>query len=478
MNKQLPFRIFVSAIFIALHVPMLIQDGMFLDGVVYAAVSNNLALGMGSFWDLTFSETFMKDYTEQLPLFFGIQALFFKILGSSIYSERIFGFITACISAYFIIKIWRITQKDDQRNQELEWLPILLWITIPVCFWTYANNVQETLMSVFATAAVYYILKGLIEGKKIILYLFLGGLFIFCCSFCKGFQGLFPLVTVAFYWLFTRRITLKKAISYSLALLFVPLMIYLVLLSIDVSYHNIVNNFNNRIVRTFTSAYSRTTDNHFHLLFRIFTELIPALSTFIVMYIIHRLKFKNVEIKHKLSYIGFFLSIGIAGSFPLMVTTEQRGFYLVTSLPFYALSIAVLIAPFLSQWMERMNVKSKTFVYFRALTIILLIGVVIISVLQFGKTKRDKAELHDIYVIGNSIPHPSVISIPPNLRENYSLGAYFVRHFNISMDTDTLRFNEYYLDQLNSQTKIPVGYSKVGLDLKEYELFRRNDILN
>ena len=53
--KHLPFRIFTLAIFIVLIVPLLVQDGMFMDGVLYAAVAKNQAEGFGSFWQPIFA---------------------------------------------------------------------------------------------------------------------------------------------------------------------------------------------------------------------------------------------------------------------------------------------------------------------------------------------------------------------------------------------------------------------------------------
>jgi 4-amino-4-deoxy-L-arabinose transferase-like glycosyltransferase len=73
----------VSIVFI-LTLPTLIQDGMFMDGELYTAVSHNLANGIGTFWFPSFSYhnlAGIKDsFHEQPPLVFGIQALFFKIL--------------------------------------------------------------------------------------------------------------------------------------------------------------------------------------------------------------------------------------------------------------------------------------------------------------------------------------------------------------------------------------------------------------
>ncbi len=444
---------------------------MFMDGTIYAAVSNNLANGFGDFWRLTFSKTFLTDYSEQLPLFFGIQGLFFKILGSSIYTERFFQFMLVGITGFNMIKIWKLTFSENKPTQQLEWFAILLWIIIPVCSWAYIHNIQETLMAVFSTASVYFVLKGLIHGRRIFLYLVLGGVCIFCCSFCKGFQGLFPIVTVGLYWLFFRKISFGKMLWLSLILLLVPVLIYSLLLANEVSFQCLLNNFNNRIVRTFTNQNSSTTDNRFYIIYRLFTELIPSLIIVFLAFIIFRLKRVSGKVKSQLRYCGFYCFIGISGSFPLIITTEQRGFYLVTTLPFFALSLATLVAPFVVPLVESVQIKSKGFTIFRFSTIILLFSVLIFSGFQFGETKRDKNMLHDIYTIGNSIPQGAIISVTPILRQDYTLVAYFSRYFHISLDINPSANNIYYLKKKDSIDEVPNSYSKVNLALEEYELY-------
>ncbi|MGK0366790.1 MAG: 4-amino-4-deoxy-L-arabinose transferase-like glycosyltransferase, partial [Saprospiraceae bacterium] len=116
--KHLPFRIFTLAIFIVLIVPLLVQDGMFMDGVLYAAVAKNQAEGFGSFWQPIFTDTWNKHgvhtFHEHPPLVFGIQSLFFKILGTSIYVERFYSFLTAFFTAWLIHLNWKIIFQNQK----------------------------------------------------------------------------------------------------------------------------------------------------------------------------------------------------------------------------------------------------------------------------------------------------------------------------------------------------------------------------
>src|ERR1700685_3790893 len=96
-KPNLPFWLLTFAILIGLTVPVLIKDGMFMDAMLYSSVSHNLSQGIGTFWFPQFSFRNMgglSSFHEQPPLVFGIQSIFFRILGGSLYTERIYTFIT------------------------------------------------------------------------------------------------------------------------------------------------------------------------------------------------------------------------------------------------------------------------------------------------------------------------------------------------------------------------------------------------
>src|SRR3974390_1549393 len=101
-NKQFPFWVFTISVLIALVVPVLIKDGMFMDGMLYTCVAKNLSQGIGSFWLPRFSETLHPLFDQQPPLGFGIMAVFFKLFGTSIYVERFYSFVTLCLGAFLI----------------------------------------------------------------------------------------------------------------------------------------------------------------------------------------------------------------------------------------------------------------------------------------------------------------------------------------------------------------------------------------
>ena len=72
--------------------PRLMSYGMFLDGVVYAALSHNLANGIGELWKPILTYTVHNPFYEHPPLAFWIQALLYYILGDSRFIESFYGY--------------------------------------------------------------------------------------------------------------------------------------------------------------------------------------------------------------------------------------------------------------------------------------------------------------------------------------------------------------------------------------------------
>jgi 4-amino-4-deoxy-L-arabinose transferase-like glycosyltransferase len=81
-DNRLPFWLLTINAIVWLILLPLYQDGMFMDGVQYAAVARNLAKGIGSFWFPVFSDNYvagLNSFHEHPPLVYYLQSFFFKI---------------------------------------------------------------------------------------------------------------------------------------------------------------------------------------------------------------------------------------------------------------------------------------------------------------------------------------------------------------------------------------------------------------
>lgn len=468
-NKELPFWILTISVFIVLIVPELVKDGMFMDGLLYTTVSKNLADGFGCFWFPRYTETFhLPFFHEQPPLVFGIQALFFKIFGNSIYVERFYSLLTASITFFLITILWKEIFYSKKKLKQMSWLPAFLWVIIPVCFWAYSNNIQENTMGIFTLSSTIIILKALRINKYRIIYLMLGGVFIFLASLSKGFPGLFPLSIIIIHQLIFKKLSFSKTILYSLILVAVTVIIYLIILINDNAYLSLTTYLNERVLNSINSV--SNVNSRLYLLFRLFTEMIPVLILCLIILLIGKYKSIKTKISSNKKMIFFFLLIGFSASLPLLITLEQRGFYLVTSLPFFAIAFAIIIAPTLVKLINQMNEISSFTKTANIITVLILVFVLTFSTLQIGKYSRDKQILQDIYLIGTKIPTGETISTEPDIWHKYNVHSYFMRHFKISLTTG---FNtEYFITNKNYKIHSD-DYKKIVLETEMFDLYKK-----
>ncbi len=467
-NKNFPFLVITLSFLVFLVLPMLIQDGMFMDGLLYACVSKNLANGIGSFWFPHFSKTMHPFFDQQPPLGFGIQALLFKLLGSSIYVERAYSFLTALLNAALIGILWRMLFKNENEIKKMGWLPVLFWVTIPVCFWAYSNNVLENTMSIFDLLSIIFIVR-FFQARSLLLIL-LSGTFIFLASLTKGIQGMFPLVSIFAGWMAYRNFSFRKMFLYTVILASVPLGIYFLLLQNDLIFQSLSTYLHNRVLNSIQNA--AEAENRFYLIYRLLMELLPMIVLTVIIVLLNQKNNKDVPfISFKRNVLFFFL-IGISASFPLIATLEQRGFYLVTSFPYFAIAMAAVSAPYLSALIEKINLQAGFFKIFRIVSVFLLAGSLIFSFMQIGKASRDKDTIHDIHLIGKEVPGGIVVGGTEDLWRQWSFQEYLIRHYYICLDSKITNTNDYVILESGSTAPDSVKIEKVNIPTRKYHLYK------
>jgi len=457
---------------LALTLPVLIQDGMFMDAVLYSSVSHNLSLGIGTFWFPQFSlhnVAGLNAFHEQPPLVFGIQAIFFKIFGSSLYVERFYTFLAMLINAWLIVLLWREVYKNNKTLQSLAWLPVLLWISVPVCFWSFSNNMHENTLSIFTLAAVLFSYRAIHASSARIDLFLLSGLFIFLASLSKGLPGFFPITIPLLFYFVSGKKSLRNALQQTFILVMVSIVLYSILLLFPQSKQSLQTYFFDRVLHRVNQV--PTVESRWYIFGRLIMELLPMMLLTTILTIVKRDKLKNNDDENKSNVVYFFITIGLVSSLPLLITLVQKGFYLVPSLPFFAIAFSVLIAPFVIALVKTINNAPKTLRYLNVITRVLFIATLLFSFSQLGKTSRNRELLHDIYLIGGIVPQKSTVSIPPELWNNWDLQCYLMRYFNISLDKN-MQHDFLVLEKSAINTSAHL-YNKVSLSSLQFDLFRK-----
>ena len=468
-----PFTLFTASIFIILIIPILIQDGMFMDGQQYACISKNLAEGRGTFWFPVLSETWWKAgssfFTEHPPLVFGIQSIFFKIGGESIYIERFYSLLTALFSAYLIHLIWTIIIEKPEFKKH-SWLPILLWIIVPITYWSYQNNIHENTMGVFILISVYFSIKAIKSNNILTIYPFLSGLLIFLATLSKGIPGLFPIVVIIVYKIsHYKEISFRKTQIISLIIFATVLISYSLIILNENAYKSLTFWFQERLLNRIDSE--PTVQNRFFILISLINQLIiPGILVFILLLIFKLKSIRNkINTKNK-KYIIFFILIGLSGSLPLILTPVQRVFYLMPAFPFFAIGFSLIIVKGLNEYILSIKKRISLFNFIKILSIFFLIISLSFSFMKIGKISRDKDILKDVSTFGKIIPKNSIISINESLFEQWNLQFYLLRKYNICCDASNKQ-HTYFLTSKSTDSTAQSNYKKIILNTIHFDLY-------
>ncbi len=451
--------------------PNLFSRGMFVDGEYYATIARNLARGQGTLWTPVFTASDSHFFYDHPPLVFGIESIFFRVLGNSYLVEKLYSFITFMISALLIAKIWKSTVGDSQYS----WLPLILWVLTPLTYWAYVNNLLENTMGVFCLACFAFLLNAWHQKKNILLNYFLAGISLSAALLSKGPVGLFPLAIPFLYWVSTKRIKFMDTVIATSLLIFIPCIIFLIIWLYGPARHSIYTYFNYQIVASLkgTNVDTAKTDRLF-LLKELFNQLIFMIICLGLVIVTWRIWFKNQTIKRNYRLAVFFLLLALFSSFPIMISKKQLIHYALCSMPFYAISGALFIFPEIKFWISRVDFNTMPFRIISLVMMICLAGVFSFSILRINTNNRDKTDLGDLDVMANQLPMGKLLNCSNNVSYNFGLKAYLYRFYDISM-VQNPQLSDYFLVTKEDLPNVYPTYKRISNGTTKFILFKRMD---
>jgi 4-amino-4-deoxy-L-arabinose transferase-like glycosyltransferase len=436
-NKNRTYLLIISFIVVAFYCTGIFSEGMFLDGLMYADVSRNLADGDGGFWDMLYTQTKFDHFHEQPPFAFFLQSFFYTLLGDHIFVEHLYSFLFLLGWIFIFYKLCNYIFAEI----EFAFFSIVLLLIIPIIQWTFRNNVLEITMGFFSLCAVYFSIKGIEEKNKTLILL--ASLFLFLASFSKGIQALFPLAVPFFYFVLFKEYRLKYFIQDQLILLSLPLLIYIGFYFYEPAYNSYYSYFQSRLVGTF--AHKQNTTSFRGLTLRNILEELLLPIIFCVGFFINS---NNKKINFSKRSI-LFLLIGFSASVPLMVTLEQRRFYISPSIPYFILSISILFYPFFKEKIVKWKEKKWDIKIINSILIILISVLSILVFLQVFSPSRDKDLIADLKKLKQKFPPKTILSTQKDVFDVYENHAYFQRYGKLSI-IDTLG-NDFCIVKKNNK---------------------------
>lgn len=441
---------------------------MVLDGTAYSAIARNLANGNGSFWQPRYTATVHPLFFEHPPLVFGLQSLLFIIFGDSLLIERGYTLLTTVITGGLIVFIWRLLFKEDPKFKKYSWLPLILWLILPINVWSYSNNLLENTMGIFTLAAIALMIKD-IKISSVLLPVG-AGLMIFIAVFCKGPAGFFPAAFYLLVWLISKYISWRRAVLNSLLVILIPVLAFSLLFLYPPAKNNLIHYISYQIIPSLKGdLLFEDEPRRFFILKILFVYTIPLLFVTFAVFIYGAFKKRLYLLRRNIVRWAILLILtGLSASVPLMITPKQNYNYLIPAIPYFSLGFGIIVAGILNaspgETRSEKSVSGKTGM---VLIIILLAGFPY-ALLQAKRVKssqlinykysilsdeikqcvcpyaserinREAELLSDIHIIGERLPRGTILSIPESLWECWHYHAYFARFYDISLDKNNLR---------------------------------------
>ena len=469
MQKHLPFWGLLITIFTLLCGINYVRYGMFTDGILYAAIAKNMAMGQGTFWFPVFSET-SGIFIGHPPLHFFLESLYFRVFGDGYLTERLYCLTSALIVSFMMHRIW---QQYLPKYRTLSFVPLLFFFLIEDVFLTYTYNLLECTLTLFTTASflcVMPILQNKKSNKVVVFISFVAALLAAFLS--KGPVGLFPLAIFGIGWLVLRTPNFKNAIIWTFTTVTALTAIIFILLQFEAPFQSLSAYWEEQVMgsalaSTEIEGQGNMRGNRLHILKRWFDKMLPVLiTTALITGVAWRQKtnlFRSATAKRS----AVLLLLGLAGTLPYTLISKQASYYLVPAYVFWALGFGVFIAPEVARLIEKINTKSLAFKVFQSIVSVSLIVVFGYLFTQIGETdRRDKKLLSDVRKIGEVVPNGTII-FTKNAKVQYSLYHFLERYYDISVD-DTPAGHAYVLVDKGMKFDCEV----VELDLELFDLYR------
>ena len=458
--KYWPY-LFVAGLFGLFACNNQLTRGMFMDGLIYTSVADNMAHGIGSFWHPVYTATQFPDFYEHPPLMMWLLSLWFRLFGTGMMAAKAYSVAVLLLTAALMVGVW----KQMGFKTGLGWLPMLLLTLIPDVALAAHNNYLESTMTVFVLAAVWLVLRGTTtHHSSFIIHHLLAGLMLALAALTKGPTGLFPLALPLLLWLFGERKGFGHVAGGTLAMvagLVVPLA--LLWLCVPDAQEFLRKYFDNQVIGgSQVQVTSRT-----YIVTTLFshTAVVLLIAVAAALFGILDKKAPWRPTRDSWRRFGLLFALALCGTLPMMVSTKQRAFYLLTVFPFVALAVAALIEP-LVRHLERRAESGEWRTVLSVATMAVLLAAVVANALHYGKPGRDKVLIADMDVIAPALQKGETVAITPDLASDNSLHGYWYFYHHVNLDA-----NARHRHLLTTTPLTDSAYRELPLPTAEYKLY-------
>ena len=447
---------------VALTVPRLWQRGMFVDGMTYAVVARNMALGVGDFWSPSLSATVYQHFFEQPPLGMGLQAIAFAVAGDHFAVERAFSLLVFGANAVLIAALWRRLHPAGY-----DWLPIFLWLIPSVVTWAVINNMLENTQAVFTSLACYALLRTS-DSRPVInaaAWATVAAGSVVAATLVKGPVGLFPLAMPALMLILPGDRRPARAATVWIAFAAVVGFSAIALLAMPSSRSALAAFMTSHLAPTLggdRGVGPRFADFLRHLALGIWLRMAVLVGLLWL--------FRRREPVQQLTRrpAVFFLAVGFASSLPILISPVLAGHYFFPSIPFFALGFGALALPAVASF--RSEPKSRSWRAPVWISAGLLMAMVAVLVTRGSLELRNVGLIRDLDAVASIVPVGQTIGACSGASDDWGLINYFQRFYRVSLQADGNTANGWFL-VASEGCAAPSGCDRVA-DTSEFTLLR------
>jgi 4-amino-4-deoxy-L-arabinose transferase-like glycosyltransferase len=427
----------------ALFVPVLAQRGMTWDGVLYATISRNMAVGIGDAWHPKITETLLPDFHEHPPLAFWLQSLPFRLLGDHFWVERLYSVSTGIITGAIFVGLWRLLLRGHAEGAACSWLMILLWVACS--HWAYRNNILENTLGIWTALSVYASVRALDEARLSIAWAALAGLAVSAALMTKGPVGLFPAVTPAIAWLTLRRGPFSKAALVQIVVVVSCAGSFAIILSADVSREYWQTYWRQQVMASLQAdreGLASSFVGQLRILQFLAEDLTVGVAIAAMLTLLAPRRFWMALRDPRLATpLAFCLLTAFSASLPLVASPKQHGHYTAPSWPFFAFALALGCLPAVLALLPRLvwldDRRGRMLLRSIAAAVTLIAAGY--GAARFGGCHRDRSDIEASDAIARAVGPQVIIAVPHEVWDRiggdrqFRLHAYLYRDHYISV---------------------------------------------
>lgn len=474
-----------------------LTEGISRAGMDNAVISQRMAEGFEDFWLPSLTSPGHPDRMNYLPLGYWLESQWYDLFGdNSFMAEKVYSVLTYFIIAALMIWIWMLFGMPKSTG----WLPLVCWITIPIVSWSATNNLLESTMTMFVLLSVAFMFKtfnAVAVGQsrkmvnksiseyrlKVVVWTVLSALAMELAFMVKGFSGLFPIFLPVIYWLVVRRgrLIYPLLLTILIFIVWVVTLFVAIFISQDI-YSHLYNYLHHQMIGGVLHV--QTVSSRFYIVYVLVVQaIIPLLLLAAcclirikrrpfykyVCYWRYSEELSAVRIEHsKMGWVMF--ALGLSGILPIMLGLKQQEFYIVPTLPFFALSMGCLMYDLLEDWLQNINdVAHKVLV---ALAVLIFGSGLVLNAASLHKINSNEELLSDMIVILTYLHDGESVSVSKEVMQNPEVEEYFYRYKQIVFDSTEGR--RHYISMYANVDRD--SYEDMALPTQVYRMYENKNV--